>query len=144
MRPAGWNSRSPNKLYCDYVVIKNSMVSEGKTSASEKLDNFSDKLVVKRKVGDVPLLGGDVNSHPAYVPSLGAAEKKRQEGYRDSVPPRDVTGEAFGLNDAAVLTPAVAGAASSAVFSGAVAPADLAGIMFPAIAGMELGCILGR
>ena len=78
MRPAGWNSRSPKKLYHDYVVTENSMVSEGKTSASEKLDSFSDELVVKRKVGDAPLPGGDVNSHPACVLSLGAAEKNRR------------------------------------------------------------------
>ena len=92
MGPDGWNSRSPNKLYCDYVVTGNSMVYEGKTSASEKLDSFSHELIVKRNVGDAPLPGGDVNSHPACVPSLGAAEKNRQEGYRNSVPPRDVTG----------------------------------------------------
>ena len=117
------------------------MLSGGKTSASEKLDSFSDDLVVKRNVGDAPLPGGDVNSHTACVTSMGAAEKNRQEGYRNSVPPRDVTGEAFGLNDAAVLTPAVAGAASLAVFAGAAAPADPAGMMFPAIAGMELPAV---
>ena len=50
-----------------------------------------------------------------------------------------MTREAFGLNDdAVVLTPTVAGAASSAVFAGAVAQADLAGTVFPAVAGMEL------
>ena len=75
------------------------------------------------------------------MPSLGAAEKNRQGGYRNSVPPRDVTGEAFGLNDAAILTPAVAGAAFSAVLAGAVAPADLAGMMFPAVAGMEFPAV---
>ena len=89
----------------------------------------------------MPSPGDDVNSHPECVPSLGAAEKNRQGGYRNSVPPRDVTGEAFGLNDAAVLTPAVAGAAFSAVFAGAVAPADLAGMMFPAVAGMEFPAV---
>ena len=83
------------------------------------------------------------------MPSLGAAEKNKQEGYRNSVPPRDVTGEAFGLNDAVVLTPAVAGSATSAVFAGAVAPADLAGMMFPAccwdgILSRCRGFILGR
>ena len=50
IRPAGWNSRSPNKLSCDYVVIENSMVFEGKTSEVGKLDSFSDGLVVKRNV----------------------------------------------------------------------------------------------
>ena len=133
MRPAGWNSRFPKKLSCDYVVTENSMVSEGKTSEVGKLDSFSDELVVKRNVGDAPLPGDDVNSHPQYVPSLGAAEKNRQEGYKNSVPPREVTGEASGLNDAAVLTPAIAGAASSAVFAGAVFPA-VAGMEFPAVA----------
>ena len=37
-----------------YVVTENSMVSEGKTSASKKLDSFSDELVVKRKIGARP------------------------------------------------------------------------------------------
>ena len=58
-------------------------------------------------------------------------------------------GPAFGLNDAAVLTPAIAGAASSAVFAGAVAPADLVRTVFPAVDGMEFpgrcrGFIIGR
>ena len=75
------------------------------------------------------------------MPSLGAAEKNRQKGYRNSVPPRDVTGEALGLNDAAILTPAIAGVASSAVFAGAVALADLAGMLFPAVAGMEFPAV---
>ena len=43
-------------------------------------------------------------------------------------------GGVFGLNDAVVLTPAVAGAASPAVFAGAVAPADLTGTDVPAVA----------
>ena len=97
-----------------------------------KLDSFSDGLVVKRNVGDAPLLGDDVNSHPECVPSLGAAEKNRQEGYRNSVPPWVLTGEAFELNDAVVLTPAIAGAIALSV---------LAGMMFPAIAGMEFPAI---
>ena len=139
MRPARWNSRSPS---CGWVVTENSMVSGGKTGAVEKLDSFSDDVVVKKNVGDAPLPGDDVNAHPVCVPSLDAAEKNRQKGYRNSVPPQDVTGEAFGLNDAAVLTPAVAGAASSAVFAGAVAPADLAGMLFPAVAGMEFPSVL--
>ena len=57
----------------------------------------------------------------------GATERNGPESYRDYVPPQDVTGEVFGLNDAVVLTPAIAGAASPAVFAGAGAPADLAG-----------------
>ena len=36
-----------------------------------------------------------------------------------------------------VLTPAIAGAVSPAVFAGAAAPADLAGTGVPAVAGME-------
>ena len=80
-----------------------------------------------------PLPGDDVNSHPECVSSLGAAENNGQECYRNSVPPGDVTGEAFGLNDAVVLTPAIARAASTAV----LALADLAGTVFPAVAGME-------
>ena len=68
MRPAGWNSRSPKKLSCDSVVTENSMVSGGKTSTVEKLDSFSDDLVVKKNVGDAPLPGDDVNSHPRVCP----------------------------------------------------------------------------
>ena len=73
---------------------------------------------MKKNVGDAPLPGDDVDSYPTCVPSLGAVEKNRQKGYS--------TGEAFGLNNAAVLTPAVAGVVS--VFAGAVAPADLDGM----------------
>ena len=40
-----------------------------------------------------------------------------------------------------VLTPAVAGAASLAVFAGAAAPADLAGTDVPAIAEKELSAV---
>ena len=43
----------------------------------------------------------------------------------------------FRMNDAAVLTPAIAGAASPVVFAGAAAPADLPGTGVPAVAGME-------
>ena len=68
MRPARWNSRSLKKLSCDYVVTENSMVSEGKTSEVGKLNSFSDGLVVKRNVGDAPLPGDDVNSHPSVCP----------------------------------------------------------------------------
>ena len=52
-----------------------------------------------------------------------------------------MTGEVFRLSDAAVLTPAVAGAASPADFAGAVAPADLAGTDVPAVAGMEFPAV---
>ena len=60
-------------MYCNSVVTEISMVSEGKTSASEKLDSFSDKLVMKRNVGDVPLPGGDLSPHVCAL--LGAANK---------------------------------------------------------------------
>ena len=63
MRPAGWNSRSLKELSCDYVVIENSMVSGEKTSEVGKLHSFSDGLVGKRNVGDVPLQDAVVNSH---------------------------------------------------------------------------------
>ena len=125
------------------------MLSGGKTSASEKLDSFSDDLVVKRNVGDAPLPGGDVNSHTACVTSLGAAEKNRQEGYRNSAPPRDVTGEAFGLNDAAVLTPAVAGGGVLGRFCWGGSPGrpcwdDVPGHCWDGITGRCRGFILGR
>ena len=64
----------------------------------------------------------------------GCPERNGPESYRDYVPPRDVTGEVFGLNDAAVLTPAIAVATSLAVFDGAEAPAELAGMGVPAVA----------
>ena len=59
-----------------------------------------------------------MNSNPECAPSLGAVEMKGQECYKDSGLPQDVTEGASGLNDARVLTSAVAGAASSAVFAG--------------------------
>ena len=86
----------------------------------------------------VPLSGDEEVSHPEGMSSGGGGVP---ESYRDYVPPRDVTGEVFGLNDAAVLTPAIAGAASPAVFAGVVAPADLAGTDVPAIAGIELPAV---
>ena len=57
MRPTGWNSRSPKKLSGDYAVTDNGMVSDGKTSVVGKMDSFSDGLVVKRNVRDVPFIG---------------------------------------------------------------------------------------
>ena len=59
----------------------------------------------------------------------GATERNGPESYRDYVPPQDVTGEVFGLNDAVVLTPAIA---------------DLAGRCRDGIPGRCRGCILGR
>ena len=143
MRPAGWNSRSPKKLSGDYVVTDNGMVSDGKTSEVGKMDSVSDGLVVKRNVRDLPLSGDEVNSHPECVSSWGAAEKNGPECYRNSVPPRDVTGEAFRLNDAAVLTPAVA------VFAGAAVPGrprldGVPGLCRDGIPGRCRGFILGR
>ena len=68
--------------------------------------------------------------------SGGAPERNGPESYRDYLPSRDVTGEVFGLSDAAV-----ARAASPAVFAGAVAPADLAGTDVLAIARMEFPAV---
>ena len=48
MRPAGWNSRSPKKLSGDYVATDNGVVPVGKTSEVGKMDNFPDKLIIKR------------------------------------------------------------------------------------------------
>ena len=53
----------------------------------------------------------------------GSPERNGPESYRDYVPPCDVTGEVFGLNDATVLNPAIAVAASLAVFAGTGVPA---------------------
>ena len=107
-------------------------------SVVEKLNRYLGDLTVQRQDQDAPLPGDELNTHPACVHSV---RTNRQKGYRNSVPPRDATGDAFELDDAAVLTPAVAGvassAASSAVFAGVVALADLAGIPFQAVAGIE-------
>ena len=70
----------------------------------------------------------------------GAPERNGPESYKVYVPPRDVTGEVFGLNDAAVLTSAIAGTVP-AVFAGAAAPADLARTGVPAVAGMEFPAV---
>ena len=56
----------------------------------------------------MPLSGDEGMSRPRVCPR-GAPERNGPESYRDNVPPRDVTWEVFGLNDAAVLTPAIAG-----------------------------------
>ena len=129
MRPARWNSRSPKKLSGDYVPTDNGVVPDGKTSEVGKMDNFPDGLAVKRNARVVPLSGDEGMSHPEGMSSGGAPERNGPESYRDyvHVPPRDVTGEVFGLNDTAVLTPAIAVAASLAVFA---APTDLAGWEF--------------
>ena len=50
-------------------------------------------------------------------------------------------GGVFGLIDAVVLTTAIAGVATPAVFAGAVAPADLAGTDVPAIAEKEFTAV---
>ena len=129
MRPAGWNSRSPKKLSGDYVATDNGVVPDGKTSEVGKMDSFLDGLVVKRDSRVVPSSGDEGMSHPEGMSSGGAPERNEPESYRDYVPPRDVTGDVFGLNDAAVLTPAIAGEA---------APVDLAGTGVPAVNGMEI------
>ena len=122
MRPAGWNSRSPKKLSGDYVATDNG----GKKSEVGKMDSFSDGLVVKRNARVVPLAGDEGMSNPKGMSSGGAPERNWPESYRDYVPPRDVTGEVFELNDTTVLTPAIVGVASTAVFAGVAVPANLA------------------
>ena len=114
----------------DYVATDNDngVVPDAKTSEVGKMDSFLDGLAVKRNARVVPLSGDEGMSHPEGMSSGGAPERNEPESYRDYVPPRDVTGEVFGLNDAAVLNPAIAVAASLAVFAGAEAPADLTGI----------------
>ena len=130
MRPAGWNSRSPKKLSGDYVATDNGVVPDGKTSEVGKMDSFPDGLGVKKN-SRVVVMKGCLT--PRYVIG-GAPERNGPESYKDYVPPRDVTGEVFGLNDAAVLTPAIAGVVTPTVFAGA---ANLAGTGVPAVAGME-------
>ena len=88
MRPAGWNNRSPKKLSGDHVASDNGVVSDGKMSEVGKMDSFPDGLVVKRNARDVPLSGGEGNSHPEGTSSWGAAEKDEPESYRNYVPPR--------------------------------------------------------
>ena len=110
MRPAGGNNRSPKKLSHKLVVTENG--TGGETSVVEKLNGYSGDLAVQRQDPDAPIPGVELNTRLACVPSVGAARTNRQKEYRNSVPPRDVTGEAFQLDDAAVLTPAISGAAS--------------------------------
>ena len=124
MQPAGWNSRSPQKFSGDYVATDNWVVPDGKTSEVGKMDSFPDGVAVKSNARVVPLSGDEGMSHTEGMSSGGAPERNGPESYSDYVPPRDVTGEGFGLNDAAVLTPAIAVAASLAVFAGAESPAD--------------------
>ena len=114
-RPGG-NSRSPTKLSDDLVVTGNDMVSGGETSVVEKLNGYSGDLAGQRQDQDAPLPGDELN--PRVGPRWGAVRTNRQKGYRNSVPPQDVTGEAFELDNAAVLTPAIARAASSSIFAG--------------------------
>ena len=85
------------------------MVPDGKTSEVGKMDSFLDGLVVKRDSRVVPSSGYEGMSHPEGMSSGGAPERNEPESYRDYVPSRDVTGDVFGLNDAAVLTPFLLG-----------------------------------
>ena len=64
----------------------------GETSVVEKLNRYMGDLAVQRQDPDAPLPGGELNTRLACVPSMGAARMNRQKGYRNSVPPRDVTG----------------------------------------------------
>ena len=102
-----------------------------------KMDSFPDGLVVKKNARVVSLSGDAEEFFPEAV-SSGVPLNGRGQKVTGT---RDATGEVFRLSDAVVLTPAVAGAASPAVFAGAVALADLAGTDVPAIAGMELPAI---
>ena len=114
MRPAGGNSRSPRKLN----VISTSEIGE--------IDSFSDGLVVRKNARAMPLSVGEEVFSPGAVPSGRAPIEEGSDDHRNYVPPRELSEGLFGLNDAVVLTPAV--------FSGAVAPADLAGTDVPAVA----------
>ena len=109
------------------------VVPDGKTSDVGKVDSFPDGLVVKRNARVVPLSGDEGMSHPegmsSGVPLKGIGQKVTGTMYLLGM---YVTGEVFGLNDAAVLTPAIAGVAS---------PADLAGTGVPVVNGMEFPAI---
>ena len=82
----------------------------------------------RRRGQDAPLSGGELTSRSVSEPSIRVERTNENKGYRNSVPPRDVTGEAFELDNAAVPTTAIAGTE---------VPVDSAGILFPATAGME-------
>ena len=129
MRLAGGNSRPPKKSNHGLVVTGSDVVSGGETSVVEKLNGYSGDLAGLRRGQDAPLPGGELTSRSARGPSGRAERTNEKKIYRNSVTPRNVTEEAFELDNAVVPTPAV--------FAGAVAPADSAGILFPAIAGME-------
>ena len=112
------------------------------TSEVGKMDSFPDGLVVKKNARVVSLSVGAEVFSPEAVPSGGAPTGEGQKNTGTMHPlGRYPGGGVFGLNDAAVLTPAVVGAASPAVFSGAVAPADLARTDVPAVAGKEFSAV---
>ena len=137
MRPAGGNNRPPKKSNHGLVVTWSDVVLEGETNVVEKLNGYSGDLAGLRRGQDAPLPGGELTSRSASEPSSRAERTNEKKGYRNSVPPRDVTGEAFELDNVAVPTTAIAGAASPVVFAGDRSPADSDGILFPAIGGME-------
>ena len=107
------------------------------TSEVGKMNSFPDGLVVKKNARVVSLSGDAEEFSPEAV-SSGVPLKGRGQKVTGTIYP---LGEVFGLSDAAVLTPAVAAAASPAVFAGAVAPANLAGTDVPAVAGMEFPAV---
>ena len=126
MRPAGGNNRPQKKSNHSLVVTGIDVVSEGETNVAEKLNGCSGDPAGLRRCQDAHLPGGELTSHSASEHSSRAERTNEKKGYRNSVPPRDVTGEAFEWDNAAVPT---------------TVPADSAGILFPAVAGMECPAI---
>ena len=121
MRPAGRNG--------DGLVDEASMESEPILNEVGKMDNNLNELIVKKKISVTLSSGEGVN------PRQGAVEGSVQECHRELGSSRSATGNTPGID--------VAGAASSAVFAGPVAPADLAGAVAPAIAGTEFPVVAG-
>ena len=84
------------------------MVSEGETNIVEKSIEYSGDLAEMRRGQDAPQPGDELTSHSVSEPLIRAVRTNEKRRYRNSVPPRDVTGEVFELDDAAVQTTAVA------------------------------------
>ena len=129
MRPAGKNNRSTRRSGCHYVVPNDSVGIVDKSSEVDEIDSSFDGIFV----------AGNVDCHWGHVPSSGDEERNM-----NSVPSRDVTGWASGLTVTGVAAPVISEVASSAVFVGAEAPADLGGTILPAVAGIDVPAVVGN
>ena len=140
MRPAGQNNKSPSRSG------RNKIVTDENTDEVAGTANSSDTPPAVGSIIGIHLLGGVVGLHPERVSSTVTAEAavNVNELEIDSGPPLSVTGGGdFGKVVVGVATLAVAEVASSAYFAGAASPADLAGMAFPAVAGIGIPAVVG-